>query len=105
MYRDDFKTFFENKGRRFLFCEVLFNQVIGRGPRTAKRNLVISLRVDKTKNSESTAICFQQQKKVDLKTCSAKRHVFPLHFIYSQLSKYDHVIYGAAKIQTSRKTN
>ena len=29
-------------------------------------------------------MCFQRQKKVYLKTCSAKRHVFPLRFIYSQ---------------------
>ena len=29
-------------------------------------------------------MCFQRQKKVYLETCSAKRHVFPLRFIYSQ---------------------
>ena len=36
MYRDDFQNFFfENKGRRFLFCEVLFNQ--GHRSRTKDR--------------------------------------------------------------------
>ena len=58
---------------------------MGRGPNTNTRNLGIFFQETvKQKNSKSTAMCFQRQKKVYLKTCSAKRHVFPLRFIYSQ---------------------
>ena len=52
-------------------------------PWSAKFGYIFS-RVGKTKNSKSTAMCFQRRKKVYLKTCSEIRHVFPLRFIYSQ---------------------
>ena len=61
--------------------------ILGHGSRTKHQYVkfaYIFSRDGKTKNSKSTAMCFQRQKKVYLKTCSAKRHVFPLRFICSQ---------------------
>ena len=58
-----FKTFFENKGRLFLFCEVLFNQ--GHRSRTKDHYAKfgdISKESIKHKNSKSAAISVQQQK-------------------------------------------
>ena len=84
MYREDIQSILR-KQRSFPFLRNVFHQ--GHGSRNkdqyAKFGYIFS-RVGKTKNSESTAMCFQRQKKVYLKICSAKRHAFLLRFIYSQ---------------------
>ena len=85
MYRDDFQNILR-KQRPSLFILGSFIQpmsyVADQGP--LSEIWWHFSRVDKTKNSESTAIRFQQLKIVDLETCSAKRHVFPLRCIFSQ---------------------
>ena len=81
VYKEDFQSILR-KQRLLLFLRNVIpprSWVTGQAPIGE-----IFSKVGKTKNSKSTAMCFERQKKVYLKTCSAKRHVFPLRFIYSQ---------------------
>ena len=52
-------------------------------------------------------ICFQRQKKFYMEICPARTHVWSSRcvLIIHRPSKHYHVIYGTAKVQTSRKTS
>ena len=72
-----FKTFSKTKAVSALyFAKCNSTQVTGRRPRTTVREISI-------KQKEAAAMCLQRQKQVYLKTCSVKRHVFPLRFLFT----------------------
>ena len=101
-----FKTFFKNKGRRFLLWEVLSNQ--GHRTRTKDRYAKfgdIFQESLKQKIQRLQQYASNSRNKLIWKPVLQKGKSSRCVLVIRRLSKHDYVIYGAAKIQTSRKTN
>ena len=101
-----FKTLFEDKGCRFLLCEVLLNQ----GHKLQTRDHYTKFgdifeESIKQKIQSVQHYAFNSRNRFTWKPVLQKGTFSRCILFIRKLSKHDHVIYGAAKVQTSRKTN